>query len=172
MTSIFSEGAPRAAQLNASVRETTTEPRVGRPDGMQALTRGWLIVAFVASGGAAWAVETGRVGPLSFDPRGADFTLWVEQFKDQVYQHWPPRTGVPAGARGRVVLRFTVARNGALQDIRVKRARGARELQPAAQEALRAIRCLPLPAGYKREGITMSLDFYLNEEPPGAVQTR
>jgi len=71
-----------------------------------------------------------------------------------------------------VVLRFSVKRNGALQDIRVKKARGARELRAAAQEALRASRFLPLPAAYKREDIKMSLDFYLNEEPSGAVQSR
>jgi hypothetical protein len=29
-----------------------------------------------------------RTGPLSFDPQGADFTVWVNHFKNEVYRNW------------------------------------------------------------------------------------
>jgi TonB family protein len=131
-----------------------------------------LLVAVLSLGSTVWGLENSSLGPLSFDPRGADFRQWVDQFKDQLYQHWPPRTGVPAGARGYVVLEFTVARNGSLQRVRVKKSSGEQGLRMAAQEALRASRPLPLPAAYKRETITMRLDFHLNEEPPDGVQNK
>src|SRR6266581_6088702 len=68
------------------------------------------------------AVESGHIGPLSFDPHGADFTAWINHFKTQVYKHWPPEEQI--GSYGHVVMEFTVARDGALQRVRVKKATG------------------------------------------------
>jgi hypothetical protein len=52
-------------------------------------------------------------GGLYFDPQGADFGLWIDAFKDEVYRNWAVPTAVASGGfRGQVDLEFTVERDG------------------------------------------------------------
>src|SRR5689334_402397 len=41
----------------------------------------------------------GQMGPLFFDPQGADFTEWVQRFKNEVYRNWilPPSATLGVG---------------------------------------------------------------------------
>jgi hypothetical protein len=58
------------------------------------------------------------LGPASFDPQGADFTAWLNQFKDQLYEHWVP-PAPPEGRRLRVNVELTVERAGAVSRVRI-----------------------------------------------------
>ena len=60
-------------------------------------------------------VESGtgqQMGPLFFDPQGADFTAWINHFKNEVYRNWIVPPSVALGARGHVDLEFRVERDG------------------------------------------------------------
>jgi hypothetical protein len=57
---------------------------------------------------------------LNFDPQGADFTTWVNRFKDEVYRNWIiPQAAVFGAARGHVDLEFTIEKDGTMSALRV-----------------------------------------------------
>ena len=123
----------------------------------------WMSLA--ASVQTAGATERYTLGPLLLDPQDADFGPWINRLKDEVSKHWPPPSGLPAGVRGNVVLEFTVAREGAVQRVRVKKSRGEPTLPKAAEGALRASRLAPLPVDYKPKSIKIELGFTANDDP-------
>ena len=52
---------------------------------------------------AALVTGTGQqMGPLFFDPEGADFTVWINHFKNEVYRNWlVPQAVLPRHPRAR-----------------------------------------------------------------------
>src|SRR6185369_432657 len=61
------------------------------------------------------AVEGGagrQMGPLFFDPEGADFTGWLNHFKNEVYRNWIVPQAVMFGYHGHVDIEFWVERDG------------------------------------------------------------
>lgn len=116
-------------------------------------------------GSGAGSAPSAQLGPLFFDPQGADFTHWIMRFQDQVYRHWRPPSGVRRGNRGHVVLEFIVARDGNLQRLRLVKSAGAKEFRKPAQDALEASSFLPLPDDYPLREVVMQIGFYYNEGP-------
>ncbi len=113
---------------------------------------------------------TGRdLGGLYFDPQGADFTLWIQRFKDEVYRNWiPPQSFLWGAARGHVDFEFTVERNGTLSALRMEKSSGTPSLDRAAQNALTSSRYLPLPDDYRPPRVTMKVTFVYGEGPQGS----
>jgi TonB family protein len=107
------------------------------------------------------APRTGEpvLGPAYFDPQGADFTAWVNQFKNQLYEHWvlPPAT--PEGRRLRVKVELTVERSGAVSRVRVLEGSRNADFDQAAQAAVRGARFLPLPKAFPAASLTIELPF-------------
>jgi len=67
-------------------------------------------------------IESGtgqQMGPLFFDPQGADFTSWINQFKNEVYRNWIVPQAALLGFRGHVDLEFSVERDGTLANLRM-----------------------------------------------------
>ncbi len=103
---------------------------------------------------------TGRqMGPLFFDPAGADFTEWVNHFKNEVYRNWLLPQAALLGFTGDVDLVFVVARDGTLVDVTLVRSSGTAALDRAARNALQGSRLLPLPADYGPGEVTMRVRF-------------
>lgn len=106
-----------------------------------------------------------QMGPLFFDPEGADFTLWLNQFKNEVYRNWiVPQTAL-LGFHGSVDIEFVVERDGRMSNLRVLKSSGTVSLDRAAENALRGSRWLPLPADYRPQRIPMRVTFFYNERP-------
>jgi len=103
---------------------------------------------------------------LQFDPQGADFTLWVNRFKDEAYRNWNiPEAANLGAARGHVDFEFTVERDGTMSSLRSLRSSGTASLDKAAEIALRASKLLPLPREYGPPRVTMWVTFHYNERP-------
>jgi TonB family protein len=113
---------------------------------------------------------TGRsMGPLFFDPQGADFTAWINHFKNEVYRNWVLPQAVLFGySRGHVDFEFTVARDGSIVVLRLVKSSGTASLDRAAHNALTGSRLLALPADYGPPQVTMQVSFFYNEAPSGA----
>lgn len=109
-----------------------------------------------------------QMGPLFFDPEGADFTVWINHFKNEVYRNWIVPQSVLMGFRGHVDLEFSVERNGTLSSLRILKSAGTPALDKAAQNALLGSRLLPLPADYGPPRVTMHVTFFYNEGPAGS----
>jgi len=109
-----------------------------------------------------------QMGPLFFDPQGADFTQWMNQFKNEVYRNWIVPQPAILGFRGHVDLEFTVERDGTLTNLRMLKSSGTPALDRAAQNALLGSRLLPLPADFAPPRVEMQVTFCYNEGPQGS----
>jgi protein TonB len=105
---------------------------------------------------------------LYFDPQGADFTLWINTFKNEVYRNWIVPQAALFGFRGHVDFEFTVERNGSMSALRMLKSSGTTSLDRAAQNALSGSRFLPLPDDYGPPRVTMQVTFFYNEAPQGS----
>lgn len=109
-----------------------------------------------------------QMGPLFFDPRGADFTLWINHFKNEVYENWIIPQPALMGFRGHVDLEFTVERDGTLTNLKMLKSSGTVALDRAAQNALLGSRLLALPSDFAPPRVTMQVTFYYSEAPSGS----
>ena len=122
-----------------------------------------------ATGPRGLPTGTGQqMGPLFFDPEGADFTAWLNHFKNEVYRNWIVPQPALMGFRGHVDIEFTVERDGKISSLKILKSTGTPALDRAAQNALLGSRLLPLPADYAPANITMQGGFYYNEGPQGS----
>jgi TonB family protein len=109
-----------------------------------------------------------QVGPLFFDPMGADFSLWITHFTREVYRNWIMPQPALLGMRGHVDVDFTVERNGSVSLCRVITSSGNAALDKAAKNAIESGRFLPLPDDYGPPYVTMRATFFYNEAPSGS----
>jgi protein TonB len=109
-----------------------------------------------------------NIGGFYFDPQGADFTLWIQHLKDDVYRNWIlPQTAL-LGFRGHVDFEFTIERDGTMSALRMLKSSGTDSLDKAARNSLTSSRCLPLPDDYGPPRLTLQVTFYYNEGAQGS----
>jgi periplasmic protein TonB len=121
------------------------------------------------SGPQGMPTGSGRqMGPLFFDPEGADFTAWINHFKNEVYRNWTVPQPALLGFRGHVDLEFEVERDGRISNLRMLKSTGTPALDRAAQNALLGSRLMPLPADFGPERVTMQVSFFYNDRPQGS----
>lgn len=108
-----------------------------------------------------------KMGPLFFDPQGADFTAWMNHWTNEIYRNWiVPQAVIFGFSSGHVDFEFTVERDGSLGSLRMLKSSGVRALDRAAENALRGARMRPLPADFRPPRVTMQVSFGYNEDPP------
>jgi len=115
-------------------------------------------------------IESGtgqQMGPLFFDPEGADFTVWINHFKNEVYRNWIVPQAALLGFRGHVDLEFTVERDGTLTELKMLKSSGTPALDRAAANALMGSRLLPLPRDFGPPRVNMQVTFFYNTGPQG-----
>jgi TonB family protein len=106
-----------------------------------------------------------QMGALMFDPEGADFTVWLNAFKNEVYRNWLPPQAFQLGAHGHVDIEFTVERDGSMSSMHMLKSSGTPSLDRAAENALRGSRLLALPPDFGPPRVTMQVTFFYNEGP-------
>jgi TonB family protein len=109
----------------------------------------------------------GQMGPLDFDPQGADFTLWVQRFINEVYRNWILPPSAIMGLIGEVPVEFVVDRDGKVLDARILQSSGTPAYDRAARNAILASRFLPLPKDYRPDTVTMRATFIYNRREGG-----
>jgi TonB family protein len=140
----------------------------GRPGPIQASLR-----RFEASGigdpGPLGVVSGtgGQMGPLFFDPQGADFTEWIQRFKNEVYRNWilPPSAALGI-VGGEVDFEFVVDRSGRMTEVRLLESSGTASYDRAARNALLASLLLPLPADFAPPTVPMKVGFVYGMRSP------
>lgn len=100
-----------------------------------------------------------QMGPLFFDPEGADFTRWINHFKSEVYRNWMIPEPARLGVRGQVGIEFTVERGGKITRITMLSSSGMPALDRAASNALQGSDLLALPEDYPAGSVTMRVTF-------------
>ena len=103
------------------------------------------------------------MGPLFFDPQGADFTEWANVFRNEVYRNWIVPQSVRFGARGHVQIAFRIERDGRVSALQIVRASGTPALDRAAANALLGGRFPALPADFRPSQLAIEITFFYNE---------
>jgi periplasmic protein TonB len=116
-------------------------------------------------GGGLSGAAGQQMGPLFFDPEGADFTAWINHFKNEVYRNWiVPQAALFGAVRGHVDFAFTVERDGTIAEVRLVKTSGTQALDRAAANALFGARLLALPAEFGPPRVTMQISFFYGAE--------
>jgi TonB family protein len=104
------------------------------------------------------------MGPLFFDPEGADFTNWINHFKNEVYRNWtvPP---IAMAFSGHVDLEFTVLRSGKMIEVEMVKSSGVRGFDNAARFALLGARLLELPDDFGPDRLKIQVSFHYGRGP-------
>lgn len=100
------------------------------------------------------------VSGLRFDPQGADFTVWINDFKNQVYRNWMIPQAAYLGYGGHVDFEFTLERDGSMSSLRMLKSSGTSSLDRAARNALTSSRFMALPNDYGPPRVTMQVTFH------------
>jgi TonB family protein len=101
------------------------------------------------------------------DTHGYDFTNYLKLMADQIRAKW--YAGMPDAARqgqkGRVVVVFTVLRDGTAPDLRIVAESGTRSLDEAATAAIQSASPFPqLPAAFNDNQIVVQFAFVYNQK--------
>lgn len=108
-----------------------------------------------------------QIGPLFFDPEGADFTDWVEHLRREIYRNWIVPQSAMFGFGTHADFEFVVERDGRVSAANLAKSSGVAALDRAAQNALIASRPLPLPADFKSRRLVLQISFVYNAERQG-----
>jgi TonB family protein len=100
------------------------------------------------------------LGFLHFDPQGADFTVWINDFKNQIYRNWMIPQAAYLGYGGHVDFEFTLERDGSMSTLRMLKSSGTSSLDRAARNSLTSSRFKPLPDDYGPPRVTMQVTFH------------
>lgn len=104
---------------------------------------------------------------FQFDSKGVDFGPWLRRFASQIRRNWLiPQ--VAELSRGRVVVQFSVLRNGTIVELRVPQPSGIEALTVSAVNALKLSNpTSTLPPEYPDDRILFTVTFHYNEGPLG-----
>jgi protein TonB len=101
------------------------------------------------------------VGPSS--PFGEQFAWYAQQIQDRVSRKWN-RADVTSRPHAKATVRFTLMRDGSVQNVQLAQTSGSYTLDTSAQRALLDAAPLPpLPAALNRNSITIDLEFELQQ---------
>lgn len=183
------EGGPRApappppaspatpADSSTAIRDDSGRPTLEQPIQAQASTQGApstdLTQAFRDVGrylrdqrfDNPQGGQTDKQADIQFDSMGVDFGWWLRRFKNQVERNWI----IPASVmmyQGRVVVRFTVLRNGTLIGLDVLQPASISALTTAAVNSLKLSNpTAELPREYPADRMVITVTFHYNEDP-------
>jgi protein TonB len=97
-------------------------------------------------------------GGFHFDEKGADFTLWLNHARIQVYRNWwAPQAAAFYG--GHVDFEVIFERDGSISGLRILKSSGTDSLDRAARNALTSSRFMELPNDYGPPRLTAQVTF-------------
>jgi TonB family protein len=107
--------------------------------------------------------NTNQSADIQFDSKGVDFGPWLRRFVAQIRRNWLiPQ--VAELARGRVVVQFTVLRNGTIVDLRVSQPAAINALTISALNALKLSNpTAALPPEFPDDFAPFTVTFHYNE---------
>ena len=101
------------------------------------------------------------VGPSN--PFGEQFGWYAQQIFDRVSQHWN-RADVTSRPHAQAIIRFTLARDGSVQNLQLVQRSGSYTLDSSAQRAvLDAVPLPPFPRGFNYNSVNVDLTFELQQ---------
>jgi len=110
-------------------------------------------------------LQGNNYGTLSFDTKGFDWGDYARQLYLIIKKNWYDRIPIAAyyGQKGKVFIRFVIAKNGSITDLAVIRSSDITPFDKAAENAIRASNPLPpLPSNFPKDSEGVTFGFYYN----------
>jgi TonB family protein len=110
-------------------------------------------------------LQGNNYGTLSFDTKGFDWGDYARQLYLIIKKNWYDRIPIAAyyGQKGKVFIRFVIAKNGSITDLAVIRSSEITPFDKAAENAIRASNPLPpLPSNFPKDAEGVTFGFYYN----------
>ena len=112
--------------------------------------------AQLKAGTATPGLGLGGVGGSAFD-QDFEYSYYVQQMFGRIFQHWQR---VPVRGTAFTIIRFTILKDGRLQDVQVEKSSGVPQLDRAASRAVYLSDPMPpLPQSYPRDRLGVHLLF-------------
>lgn len=106
---------------------------------------------------------TNGIGVGPSNPFGQQFGWYAQQIFDRVSQKWN-RADVTSRPHAHAIVRFSLQRNGTVQNIQVVQSSGSYTLDTSAQRAVMdAVPLPPFPAGFNYNAVNVDLTFELQQ---------
>ena len=126
-----------------------------------------IVIVFVAVSAATAQDTSFSIEPPTIlsDTLGYDFVRYIGAMMNRLRYNWYMMIPEMArrGEKGRVIVIFTIIRNGTVQNLRVVASSKVEVLDRAATAAIKASDPFaPLPADFKGDHIDLQLDFLYN----------
>ncbi|HEU5180918.1 MAG TPA: energy transducer TonB [Candidatus Polarisedimenticolia bacterium] len=110
-------------------------------------------------------LQGNNYGTLSFDTKGFDWGDYARQLYLIIKKNWYDRIPIAAyyGQKGKVFIRFVIAKNGSITDLAVIRSSEITPFDKAAENAIRASNPLPpLPSNFPKDAEGVTFGFFYN----------
>ncbi len=112
--------------------------------------------AKLKAGTATPGLGLGGAGGSAFD-QDFEYSYYVQQMFGRIFQHWQR---VPVQGTAFTIIRFTILKDGRLQDVQVEKSSGVPQLDRAASRAVYLSDPMPpLPQSYPRDRVGVHLRF-------------
>jgi TonB family protein len=111
------------------------------------------------------ASSTRRLGVPSFDPQGADFTVWLSHFRREIFENWVIPKAADPESHGQVDFEFIVDRDGSISNVHILASSNVPALDRAARNALLGSQLQALPPDFAPSRVTMGLTFWYDKRP-------
>ena len=149
--------APRREEPETEVETAPDEARGRQPTLGQEIREG-LAMADTGVEGIGLGLSTGGFGGSGGEISLSDFCCpgYLATMESLITARWDRNQPMP----GQTMIRFTIRRNGAIEDVSVQRSSGYVALDLGAQRAVLLTRQLPpLPAAYPGDSLTIRITF-------------
>ena len=97
------------------------------------------------------------ISGLHFDPQGADFSVWLSHFSDELRRNFIAPQTLYLGFKGRVVVQFVVERGGEISSMQVLESSRTSSIDRSVTNALSSSRLMPLPSDYRPPHVVFTL---------------
>jgi TonB family protein len=97
------------------------------------------------------------ISGLHFDPQGADFSVWLSHFGDELRRNFIAPQTLYLGFKGRVVVQFVVERGGEISSMQVVESSRTSSIDRSVTNALSSSRLMALPGDYRPPRVVFTL---------------
>jgi TonB family protein len=110
--------------------------------------------------------------PVSFESRDYDWGNYAALLAGHLEANWKVPAAAKMGWKGRVDVRFTILRNGSIEDLVVLRSSTVDSYDHAVTDAIRrASPFAPLPGDFPRDRERVTISFFYNIRPSQGTPT-
>jgi len=159
-------GRFRRGVLAKSLEDKVFAMRAGEVSDVMRTKQGFVILQVTECGGTPGAAQSSGSIEILSDTRGVDFGPYLRRVRQDVQANWYRQIpGTVSTKKGKVIIEFSIMKDGSVANMRFLETSGDRSLDRAAWEGIaNADPFPPLPSEFSGPYLALRLRFYYNFE--------